>query len=335
MHGEILIKPPQIMGKSPKILRVFKEIRKVASGDEAVIISGENGTYKELVAKTIHYNSRRHKGPFIAVNVSSIPEKLAEAELFGCEKGAFAGSAEKRTGRITEADGGTIFISEIVQLEPETQKKLLGFVKSGEFKPLGGNNPLKSDARLIAATSRNIPEIVSDGHCIKDLYDVFSAVQVRIPPLRERREDILPLAKYLLKEAVTKFETEEKELSKEAKDFLVKYDWTGNIRELENTIKKAAILSNGALISKKDLMLGDAGACSIEEFLEEKLKRYLKEMTELGNCNLYDTVLSEVERSLINIVLRETGGNQLKAAKTLGINRNTLRAKIKEYRIRV
>jgi two-component system, NtrC family, nitrogen regulation response regulator GlnG len=335
MNREKLIRPPQIMGKSQKIVRVFRAIRSLASKDEAVIISGENGTYRELVAKTIHYKSHRHKGPFIAADLSSIPENSAEAELFGCEKGTYAGSLQKRIGKLKEADGGTIFISEIIKLQPESQKKLLFFLKSGEFKPLGGSNSLRSDVRLIAATCKDFPEILESGLVIKDLYDFFSPVHIRVPPLRERKEDILPLAKYCLKETVTKFETEEKDFSREARDFLGKYDWPGNIRELENMVKKAAILSNGASISRKDLMLGDAGSCSIEEFLEEKLKRYLREMTKLGNCNLYETVLSEVEKSLINIVLRETGGNQLKTAKTLGINRNTLRAKIKEYRIRV
>lgn len=335
MDRKTFIQPPQIMGKSRKILRVFRDISNVAPGDEAIIISGENGTYKELLAKTIHNYSPRSKGPFVVVDSSSVPEKLAEAELFGCEKGAYSGGMQKRTGKITEADGGTVYISEIIKLEPGSQKKLLFFLKSGEFKTLGGNISLKSDVRFIAATCKEIPEINAGGLVIKDLYDFFSPVQIRIPPLRERRDDVLPLAKYFLKEAVTKFKTEDKDFAREAKDFLAKYDWPGNIRELENTIKKAAILSNGELISIKDLKIGDVGSCSMEEFLEEKLKRYLREMTKLGNCNLYNTVLSEVEKSLINIVLRETGGNQLKAAKTLGINRNTLRTKIKEYRIRV
>jgi two-component system nitrogen regulation response regulator GlnG len=156
-----------------------------------------------------------------------------------------------------------------------------------------------------------------------------------IPPLRERKEDISYLSKYFLAEAVRKFETGPKEFSKEAMDFLTKHDWPCNVRELENTIKRAVILSNSMVIGKKELMLEDVGSCSIKDFLEEKLKRYLKDMIKLENCNLYDTVLSEVEKSLITIVLKETEGNQLRAAKTLGINRNTLRSKIREYKIRL
>jgi DNA-binding NtrC family response regulator len=169
----------------------------------------------------------------------------------------------------------------------------------------------------------------------KDLYTILNSVPLRVPSLRERKEDILPIAEYFLEKTVAKFGTGAKELSKEAEDFLLKYDWPGDVCELDEMIKKAVLLTSAEMIERKDLVLGNVNCCSIKDFLEEKLKRYLKEMTQLNNCNLYSTVLSEVERSLISIVLKETGGNQLKAAKTLGINRNTLRTKIKEYQIRV
>lgn len=158
---------------------------------------------------------------------------------------------------------------------------------------------------------------------------------IRVPSLRERKEDILPLAQYLLNEVTEKFETGPKELSKDARSFLLKYEWPGNIRELENTIKRAAVFSNGSVIRKKDFLVGDIGAYSIREFMDEKLKRYLKAMKKLDNGYLYETVLTEVEKSLFTIVLKETEGNQLKASKILGINRNTLRSKIKEYKIRI
>jgi len=155
-----------------------------------------------------------------------------------------------------------------------------------------------------------------------------------LPPLRDRREDVMPLTKHFLKETEKKFGTDRKELSRDAKDFLSKYDWPGNVRELENAIKRASVLSDGAIIEKRDLFLEDSRSYSIQEFLEEKLKRYLSEMTRLENCNLYETIISEVEKALIKIVLEGTGGNQMKAAKTLGINRNTLRTKIKDYKIK-
>ncbi len=332
---DILIQPPQIMGKSPKILKVFKEIARVAPKNIIVLISGENGTYKELVAKAIHYNSLRFNGPFVAVSFISIPNDLIEAELFGYEKDAFSGATEKKIGKIEEANGGTLFLDNISEIDIKLQLKLLRFILDKEFSPLNSNNSFMADVRIIAATNKDLKEAVANGKFIEDLFNSFNHLHIKLPPLRERKEDILPLAKYLLKEAIRKFETGPKELSKDAKDFLIRYDWPGNVREMENTIKRATVLSKGVVIEKKDFLLEDVGSYSIKEFLEEKLKRYLKEMTKLENCYLYDTVLSEVERSLIAIVLKETGGNQLKAAKTLGINRNTLRTKIKEYKIRI
>jgi len=335
VERERLTQPPYIMGKSPKILAVFREIKRVASKNLPVLISGESGTYKELVARAIHDNSPRQERPFIAVTLSSIPERSAVAELFGCEKGTDAGSHEKIVGRIREANGGTLFLDEISDLDGDTQEKLLSFLQSNECRTRPGDTPVTPNVRMISATSKNLKEGMSNGQLRKDLCNLLSVAHIKIPSLRDRGEDILPIAKYFLKEAVTKFETGPKEFSKEAKDFLVGYEWPGNIRELENTVRKAVILSNDSVIGKKDLLVNDVGSCSIEEFLEEKLKRYLKEMMKLERCNLYETVLSEVEKSLIHIILRETGGNQLRAAKALGINRNTLRAKIKEYKIHV
>lgn len=325
---------PQIVGRSQKMLKVFKEIGRVASKDITVLISGESGTGKELVARAIHYNSPRQMGPFVAINSASIPKDLIEAELFGWERGAFTGAKEKRTGKIESANGGTLFLDEISELDLNLQVKLLRFLQNKEFCPLGSNRVMKADARIIGATNKDLKDAVSNGLFREDLYYRFNVIEIKLPPLREHREDILPLAKHFLKEAQEKFETGLKELSKEAKDFLVRYDWPGNVRELENAIKRASVLSNGTIIEKRDLLLEDASSCSIKEFLEDKLKGYLKEMTKLENCNLYDTVISEVEKALIAIVLKETKGNQLKAAKTLGINRNTLRTKIKEYRIK-
>jgi DNA-binding NtrC family response regulator len=326
-----LIHPPQIMGRSPKITRVFKEIRKFAPKDDLfVLISGENGTYKELVAKAIHYNSPRREGPFVVINMASTPSELAEAELFG--KDSSGGSAGKRIGKIEEAAGGTLFLDEITAMDSGLQGKFLRFLQDKERSEHGGSSS-RAGARMICATSKDLKETVAKRRFGEDLYKTLCKVHIKVPPLRERKEDILFLAQYFLGQSVEKFETGPKELSKEAKDFLVKYNWPWNTRQLESTIKRAAILSNGKAIGKKDLLLEDVGSCSIAEFLEEKLKHYLKEMTKLENCRLYDTVLSEVERSLISIVLRETQGNQLRAARTLGINRNTLRAKIKEYKI--
>jgi two-component system nitrogen regulation response regulator GlnG len=325
---------PQIVGRSPKILKVFKEIGRVASKDITVLITGESGTGKELVAKAVHYNSKRRGGPYVAINSASIPRDLMEAELFGWEKGAFTGAHDRHTGKIESANGGTLFLDEISELDTNLQAKLLRIMQDKKFSPLGSNRVVEADVRIIGATNRDLKDAVSRGAFREDLYYRFNVVQIKLPPLRERREDVGLLAKHFLKDAEKRFETGKKELSKEAKDLMLKYSWPGNVRELENAIRRACVLSNGTVIEKRDLLLEEASSFTIKEFLEDKLKRYLKEMTKLENCNLYETVISEVEKALIKIVLNETGGNQLKAAKTLGINRNTLRTKIKEYRIK-
>jgi two-component system nitrogen regulation response regulator GlnG len=325
---------PQIVGKSPRMLKVFKEIGRVASKDITVLIVGESGTGKELVAKAIHYNSNRRTGPFVAINAASIPKDLLEAELFGWEKGAFTGAKEKHEGKIESARGGTLFLDEISELNLNLQAKLLRFMQDRKFSPLGSNTVVEGNVRILGATNSDLKEAITKGLFREDLYYRFNVVQIKLPPLAERREDIIPLAKHFLKDAERKFETGKKELSREAKDLLLKCPWPGNVRELENAIKRACVLSSGTVIERRDLLLEEANSFSIQDFLEEKLKRYLKEMTKLEKCNLYDSVVSEVEKALIKIVLNETGGNQLKASKTLGINRNTLRAKIREYKIK-
>jgi len=325
---------PQMIGKSQKMLKVFKDIGKVAPKDITVLITGESGTGKELVAKAIHYNSRRSLAPFIAINSASIPKDLLESELFGYRKGAFTGATQDKKGKIEAANGGTLFLDEIAEMDPGLQAKLLRFLQDKEFSPLGGNETLKADVRIIGATNRNLAEAVEKGYLREDLSYRFNVVQIKLPPLRERKEDIPPLVKNFLREASEKLETGEKRLSREATAAILKYDWPGNVRELENVIKRACVLSTGTMIEKRDLVIDDESSYSIKEFLEEKLKRYLKDMTKVTNFKLYDTVLSEVQKALITIILKETQGNQLKAAKVLGINRNTLRTKIREYNIK-
>ena len=328
------VEEPLIVGRSPKMLKVFKEIGRVASKDITVLIVGESGTGKELVAKAIHHNSNCRTGAFVAINAASIPKDLLEAELFGWEKGAFTGAKEKHAGKIESARGGTLFLDEISELNLTLQAKLLRFMQDRKFSPLGSNTVMEGNVRILGATNRDLREAITKGLFREDLYYRFNVVQIKLPPLAERREDVIPLAKYFLKDAEKRFETGKKELSREAKDLLLKYPWPGNVRELENAIKRACVLSSGTVIEKRDLPLEEATSFSIQDFLEEKLKRYLKEMTKLEKCNLYDSVVSEVEKALIKIVLNETGGNQLKASKTLGINRNTLRTKIREYKIK-
>jgi two-component system, NtrC family, nitrogen regulation response regulator GlnG len=324
---------PHMVGKSPGMLKVFKDIGKVAAKDITVLITGESGTGKELVAKAIHYNSSRSPAPFVAINSASIPKELLESELFGFTRGAFTGAVKGKKGKIESANGGTLFLDEISEMDASLQSKLLRFLQDREFAPLGSNQTIKADVRIIGATNKDLSAAAAKGLFREDLYYRFNVVRIKLPALRERKEDIPLLLKSFLREAVEKLETGEKKLSKEATTALLQYDWPGNVRELENVIKRACVLSTGSVIEKKDLLI-EENSFTMKEFLEEKLKRYLKDMTKAVNCNLYNTVLSEVEKALIDIVLKETNGNQLRTAKILGINRNTLRTKIKEYRIR-
>jgi DNA-binding NtrC family response regulator len=262
---------PHMIGKSPKMLKVFKDIGKVATKDITVLITGESGTGKELVAKAIHYNSRRSLGPFVAINAASIPKDLLESELFGYKQGAFTGAVKEKKGKIETANGGTLFLDEISEMNSDLQSKLLRFLQEKEFSPLGGNEVTRADVRIIGATNRNLPEAVTKGQFREDLYYRFNVVQIPLPPLRDRKEDISLLIKSFLREAAEKLETGEKDLSKEAKAALMKYDWPGNVRELENVIMRACVLSSGTVIEKKDLLIDECSSGSIKEFLEEKL----------------------------------------------------------------
>ncbi|GER93775.1 sigma-54-dependent Fis family transcriptional regulator [hot springs metagenome] len=325
--------PFQIIGKSKSMLKVFKEIGRVAPKDVTILIYGESGTGKELVARAIHNNSRRKFGPFIAINSASIPKELMEAELFGWEKGAFTGAIGKTAGKIQAADGGTLFLDEISELDIDLQAKLLRFLQEQEYSPLGSNKIIKADVRIIGATNKDLMQCVKKGTFREDLYYRFNVIEIKLPPLRERNEDILPLAHHFLEKSIKAFELQPKKFSKDAEKALMAYNWPGNARELENTIKKAAILSRGSIIEKKDLFLNDYNMCSIKEFLESKLNGFLNKMAEVENSNLYDTIMSEVEKALFSMVLQEANGNQVRAAKMLGINRNTLNKKIKEYKL--
>jgi DNA-binding NtrC family response regulator len=335
VNREKFKQPPQIMGRGPKILRIFKEARKIARKDHMVLICGEPGTYKELIAKVIHDNSNRSQGPFIIMSMLNTPKDLAGVELFGYDQKITSGMPSKKTCKIEEARGGTLFFDEIAEMGMPLQERFSDFIQNRESATAGNKTALQADIRVIGTTTKDLRKCVKSGEFRKDLYDALHECHIKMPSLRDRKEDILPLAQYFLGEVMKKFETGPKEFSRDAKDFLLKYEWPGNNRELENIIKRAAVLTQAPVIHKKDLCLDDVGSYSIQEFLKEKLKRYLNEMTNLDNCNLHTTVMSEVEKSLINIIIQETRGNQLKAAKTLGINRNTLRSKIKEYKIRI
>lgn len=325
--------PFRIIGKSKGMLKVFKDIGRVAPKDVTVLISGESGTGKELVARAMHNNSRRKFGPFIAINSASIPKELMEAELFGWEKGAFTGAVGKTAGKIQAADGGTLFFDEISELDIDLQAKLLRFLQEQEYSPIGSGKIIKADVRIIVATNKDLKECVKNGLFREDLYYRFNVIEIKLPPLRTREDDIMPLARHFLEESIRTFELPPKDFSKDAGKALAGYNWPGNVRELENTVKRASILSKGSLIERRDMFHNDYNSCSIKEFLEGKLNGFLDKMKKIENSDLYETVVSEVEKALFSIVMKETNGNQVRAAKVLGINRNTLYKKLKEYKL--
>jgi DNA-binding NtrC family response regulator len=316
-------------GKSRKMLKLFKDIGRVAAKDVSVLITGESGTGKELVAREIHASSARKSGPFAAINAASIPRELIESELFGWKKGAFSGAVETRAGCIAMAEGGTLLLDEISEMDLKLQAKILRFLQEMEYTPLGGSESVRADVRILCATNRKLREETAKGTFREDLFYRLNVIEIKLPPLREREGDVLELAARFLDNALNKYEIGHKEFSEKTRRFMLEYRWPGNVRELENAVKRAAILSESSVIEIKDLVLAEPAMYSIRDFLDEKLSRYIKEMTEHGDGTLYDSIIGEVEKALIAIVMKETNGNQLKAAKTLGINRNTLRAKIK------
>ncbi|OGV96838.1 MAG: hypothetical protein A3I04_07235 [Nitrospinae bacterium RIFCSPLOWO2_02_FULL_39_110] len=322
----------EIIGKSQKMKEVFKMIGRAASSDATVFITGESGTGKELVARALYMSSKRSKGPFVAVNCAAIPKELIESELFGYEKGAFTGAAELREGKFELADGGTLFLDEIGDMDISLQAKLLRVIQEREFYRIGGRIPIKVDVRIITATNQDIDNAIREKRFREDLYHRLNVITIFLPPLRERREDIPILAKYFLKRFSNELNSNVKNITDDAIDILKSHEWKGNVRELENIIKRAVVISSSdSIISEHlpfnaDLKL-KAAAKSNTDFILAKVQ------DTIGKGNLYNEIIREVEKELLGVILKKTEWNQLKAAEILGINRNTLSRKIKELGI--
>ena len=326
----------EIVGTSRKMQEVFKLIGRVAKSDVTVLITGESGTGKELIAKAIHKYSHRRNKPFLAINCAALPPNLLEAELFGYEKGAFTGAVSSKKGIFEQANGGTIFLDEIGELELSLQSKLLRVLQEKEIRRIGGNKTIKVDVRIVAATNRNLEREVKKGNFREDLFFRLNVVNVEIPPLRERREDIIPLAVYFIKKFSKEFKLPVKELSESAVEWLLGYDFPGNVRELENMILRAMLLSPVDVIDVKDLK--PTAATTKEPSFEEAIRNFVVEVftvEQKEKNNLYDLVVKSAERILISEVLRYCNYNQVKAAKVLGIHRNTLRRKMRELNIEI
>jgi DNA-binding NtrC family response regulator len=308
---------------SPKMEEVMGLVARVAPSQATVLIRGESGTGKELIAHAIHYASPRSGRPLVKVNCSAIPETLLESELFGHEKGAFTGAAQKRIGRFEEAGGGSIFLDEIGDLAPGTQIKLLRILQEKEFQRLGSNLNLKTDVRVITATHRDLEESMKKGEFREDLYYRLNVISIHLPPLRERKEDISLLIDYFLKKYSKQNQKAISDISKEARNLLLHYPYPGNVRELENLIERAVVLCRGEIITTQDLPF------HLQEGKTEREWEFQKRVKKLPES------LEEVERDLIVKALHQHQGIQTKAAESLGISERVLRYKMKKYRIRL
>ena len=303
-----------IIAKSPKMQRVIEVIKVVGKSNATVLITGDTGTGKELVARAIHSQSHRQGKPFVAVSCAALPESLLESELFGHEKGSFTGAYTQKKGKFEVANRGTLFLDEIGEMSANIQVHLLRVLEEKEFTRVGGNELVKVDVRVISATNRDVKQAVANGQFREDLYYRLNVVNIELPPLRQRREDIPLLAQHFLKKFAVENQKEITDFSPEATDFLLKYEWPGNVRELENAIERAVILAKNSCIEVADL---------------SQQNLVPTHSTSPG------TNLKQVEKTHIQDVLTETGGNYTKAARVLGISRMTLYNKIKAYGLNV
>jgi two-component system, NtrC family, nitrogen regulation response regulator GlnG len=337
--GRRAVPGDRLVGRSRALLEVFKTIGRVASSDVAVLVTGESGTGKELVARAIHQASARAEQPFIAVNAAAIPRELLESELFGHERGSFTGAIDSRPGRFREARGGTLFLDEIGDMPLELQAKLLRVLQSGEVTSVGGRRPEHVDVRIIAATHRDLDVAVRENRFREDLLYRLRVVPIEIPPLRERPDDIAALAQHFVARYAEELSTGPHILSPDGQERLLGHSWPGNVRELENAIKRALVLSSGEILTPDSFAFltapVGAGEAPQRADLEDLVVREVDAALGAGTENLHEALLHRIERPLLERVLAHTGGNQLRAASLLGINRNTLRKKLTELGIEV
>src|SRR5262249_14200672 len=334
--------PGNMVGTSPAIQKVYKIIGQVANTDASILIQGESGTGKELVAQTIHYNSQLWNKPSPAVNCAAIPRELLESELFGHEKGSFTGALERRIGKFELAEDGTLFLDEVGDIPVELQTKLLRVLQEREYSRVGGREVLKANARILAATNQDLERAVREKRFREDLYFRLKVIPIYLPPLSERRGDIPQLVGYFIDKINREMGTRVSGISPDAMKLLEEHPWPGNVRELENALIRAAVLSPGAVLFPKDFTFhatrpGEPPPAvdhlSLEEIIHHKLEDYFQRTKGVDIDNLYSLVIERVERPLIALPLRKPGGNQIRAAEILGINRNTLRKKIADLHI--
>jgi two-component system response regulator AtoC len=308
-----------LVGESPKMQEVYRLVERVLHTTAYVLLTGESGTGKDLIARVLHYQGPRAKGPFIAVNCAAIPETLLEAELFGYERGAFTGATQRKPGRFELAAGGTLFLNEIGDMSGVLQAKLLQVLQDGKFERLGGMETLTTDARIIAATNQNLEQLIAEGRFRLDLYYRLNRYPITLPPLRERQEDLGPLTMYSLKHLSQELRKEVLGISKEAMGLLERYSWPGNVRELENVIERAVILCQGTVVTVQDLP-------SLRDHL--RVPVLSGEAFRLPSGGI---ILADVEKGLIRQALEQSHQNKSRAAKLLGLSRTQLRTRMRHY----
>ena len=331
---EISDSKAEIVGEAPAMQEVFRAIGKLSNSNSTVLLMGQSGTGKELVAKALYEHSPRKGDAFIALNMADIPKELLEAELFGHEKGAFTGADEKRIGRFEQANGGTLFLDEIGDMPLETQTRLLRVLSNGEFYRVGGREPIKVDVRIITATHQNLEELVKQGIFREDLFHRLNVIKLLLPQLNERKEDIPALVKHFFQKSSEELKEEKKYLSEEVENYFKTLSWPGNVRQLENICRWLTVMSPSKEVRLEDLpeelkLENTEDVNNWKKVLRSWSENYLAN----GNTNLLEEVGPEFERTLIAVALNKTKGKKKEAANLLGWGRNTLSRKIKELGI--
>jgi DNA-binding NtrC family response regulator len=329
-----------LVGRNPSMQAVYKAIGRVAPQNVTVLILGESGTGKELVARAIYQHSRRGAEPFLAINCAAIPETLLESELFGHEKGSFTGAERKRIGKFEQCNGGTLFLDEIGDMSPLTQTKILRVLQEQRFERVGGNETIQANVRLIAATNRDLESMVAAGQFRSDLYYRLSVFTIKLPPLRERGDDLPLLVGHFLKRFNRELDKNVTQVLPETLALLRRHTWPGNLRELQSALKQSLLQAAGPLLAPEFLpaYLQEPVRPPDDEATAQTgfdLQHYIRERLDAGSVNLYDEALQLLERQLVTEVLRHTSGNQVQAAKILGITRNSLRHKIRTLDITI
>lgn len=327
---------PEIIGQAPAMQEVFRAIGRLSRSHSTVLINGESGSGKELVASALHKHSPRADKPFIAINTAAIPKDLLESELFGHERGAFTGAAAARRGRFEQADTGTLFLDEIGDMPADLQTRLLRVLSDGQFYRVGGHQPLKVNVRVIAATHQDLEERVKLGLFREDLFHRLNVIRLRLPPLRERREDIPLLTKHFLAHSANQLGVEPKQLSQAALRYLTSVNWSGNVRQLENVCHWLTVMAPGQNVDVADLppeLKEESAKPSVGGSWQESLAKEVMDALNRGETNILDNKTKEFERTMITKALQHTDGRRIEAANQLGMGRNTLTRKIQELGI--